>query len=187
MPGGERGRSASRISINRAPVLTLWAAVVAERLGYAPAEALTLGRAVAGLNAQSKGRRLGIFKPPAAGAERPRRTRAIGAGLEVELLGRSVPAVRTPAGLRAVGKSGTPESHESVERYLAGGFGPALEAARSAMRALARSRHPQELAQVAFSLYESFRPEVPRGQAGWGAKGMLDLERIRSLTRRAAR
>src|SRR6187399_1344901 len=51
------------IAINRAPVLTLWAAVVAERLGFDADEAATLGRAVAGLNAQSKGRRLGIFKP----------------------------------------------------------------------------------------------------------------------------
>ena len=51
------------VQINRAPVLTLWATVVAERLGYSRDEALTLGKAVAGLNAQSKGRRLGIFKP----------------------------------------------------------------------------------------------------------------------------
>lgn len=33
---------AKRIKINRAPVLTLWAAVVAERLGYEHATALTL-------------------------------------------------------------------------------------------------------------------------------------------------
>jgi hypothetical protein len=46
-----------KIKINRAPVLTLWAAVVAERMGYNKGEALTLAKAVAGLNAQSKGRR----------------------------------------------------------------------------------------------------------------------------------
>ncbi len=51
------------VTINRAPVLTLWAAVVAERLGFDPDEALTLGKAVAGLTAQSKGQRLGIFTP----------------------------------------------------------------------------------------------------------------------------
>ena len=51
------------ILINRASVLTLWAAVVAECLGFNHDEALSLGRALAGLNAQSKGRRLGIFKP----------------------------------------------------------------------------------------------------------------------------
>ncbi len=52
-----------KIQINRAPVLTLWVAVVAERLGFNDDEALSLGKALAGLNAQSKGRRLGIFKP----------------------------------------------------------------------------------------------------------------------------
>ena len=51
-----------RVKINRAPVLTLWATVVAERLGYDHETALTLGKAVAGLNAQAKGRRLGIFR-----------------------------------------------------------------------------------------------------------------------------
>ena len=34
-----------RVQITRAPVLTLWAAVAAERLGYDRAAALTLGRA----------------------------------------------------------------------------------------------------------------------------------------------
>src|SRR5271157_1263915 len=32
------------VTVNRAPVLTLWAAVVAERLGFTWDEALTLGR-----------------------------------------------------------------------------------------------------------------------------------------------
>jgi hypothetical protein len=60
------------ISINRAPVLTLWATVVAERLGFDHDEALTLGKAVAGLNAQAKGRRLGIFKPQEEHAQKAR-------------------------------------------------------------------------------------------------------------------
>ena len=51
-----------KIKINRAPVLTLWAAVVAKRLGYDEDTALTLGKAVAGLNAQSKGKKLGIYE-----------------------------------------------------------------------------------------------------------------------------
>ena len=37
-----------KIKINRAPVLTLWAAIVAERLGYDQKESLTFGKAVAG-------------------------------------------------------------------------------------------------------------------------------------------
>ncbi len=51
------------IEINRAPVLTLWAAVVAHRLGFEWEEALTLGRAVAGLNAYTKGKALVLFEP----------------------------------------------------------------------------------------------------------------------------
>ena len=48
------------IRVNRAPVLTLWATMVAERLGYPPETALTLGRFVAGSSARAKARRLGI-------------------------------------------------------------------------------------------------------------------------------
>ena len=61
-------------------MLALWAAVVAERLGFARDEALTLGKAVAGLNAQSKGRALGIFTPAGKVPEIDRgcRTAALG-------------------------------------------------------------------------------------------------------------
>ena len=60
------------LSINRAPVPTLWAAVVARRLGFTEDEALTLGKALAGLNAQAKGRKLGIFKPHEEKAKKAR-------------------------------------------------------------------------------------------------------------------
>ena len=53
----------STITINHAPVLTLWASVVVERLGFDRDEALSLGKGVAGLTAHSKGQRLGIYKP----------------------------------------------------------------------------------------------------------------------------
>ena len=51
------------ISSNRAPVLTLWTAIVAQPMGFNKDEAQSLGKALAGLNAQAQGRRLGIFKP----------------------------------------------------------------------------------------------------------------------------
>jgi hypothetical protein len=89
------------VTINRAPVLSLWAAVVAERLGFDRDEALTLGKSVAGLTAQSKGQRLGIFTPS-----------------------------------------------------------------------------PEALAAEGFRLYEAFRPGVPSGESGWGAKGTLSLAKI---------
>ena len=46
------------------------------------------------------------------------------------------------------------------------------------MEALAASLPPAELNRVGFMLYEHFRPEVPEGVKGWGAKGELRLERI---------
>jgi len=48
------------IRVNRAPVLTLWAAVVAERLGHPPDTAFSLASQVAGTAARAKARRLGI-------------------------------------------------------------------------------------------------------------------------------
>lgn len=59
--------STPTLRINRAPVLALWAVIVAERLGFTHDEALTLGRAVAGLNAYAKGVRLGLFTPAPEG------------------------------------------------------------------------------------------------------------------------
>jgi hypothetical protein len=170
---------AGAIQINRAPVLTLWATVVAERLGFERDEALTLGRALAGLTAHTKGVRLGIFEPASADEVREQRNQLEeGEQLEVRLLGRMIPVVRTPEGLRAAekGKAGSPTS---VERYLQGKFGDALGEVRDAIEALAASLPPAELARRAFSLYERFRPEVPSDERGWGAKATLDVERIR--------
>lgn len=172
-------------AINRAPVLTLWAAVVAERLGYDGDAALTLGRAVAGLNAQTKARRLGIARPGDAetAEKRARARRAAGAGV-VELLGRHVPVVKTHDGLRATA-DGKPDHPESVERYLQSKFGAHLAAARAAMTTLARSVPKDELNERAFGLYEAFRPDTPAGKKGWGVKGVLDLARLARLARGA--
>src|SRR5215472_4211166 len=87
------------LTINRAPVLTLWACVVAERLGFDEDEALSLAKAVAGLNAQAKGRRLGIFKPDEEKAKKARE-RGPGERFFIELLGRPVPATNTAGGIR---------------------------------------------------------------------------------------
>ncbi|MGH8104194.1 MAG: hypothetical protein ACREJQ_06715 [bacterium] len=168
-----------KIEINRAPVLTLWAAVVAERLGFDHDEALSLGKAVAGLTAQSKGRHLGIFTPTPASIKAARKEKQK-EEFWVELCGRGIPAVHTPDGVRAVNQN-RPIEPEPVERYLKSKFGDDHDDARAAMTALARAFEPEELGNIAFNLYEGFRPKIPGGTAGWGAKGVLDLDRIRSL------
>jgi hypothetical protein len=173
------------VSINRAPVLTLWASAVAERVGFDEDTSLTLGRAVAALNAQSKGRRLGIFQPKEKDAKKSPRA-APDEASPVEVCGRTVLARDTLQGLRAVlgGKVIRPDS---VRKYLERAFGADLRAVASALRKLAGSYEPDEFERRAYALYEQFRPVVPAGVSGWGAKGELDLGVVRRLARRRVR
>src|SRR3954449_7601951 len=169
-----------KIRINRAPVLTLWAAVVAERLGFDRDTALTLGQAVAGLSAYAKGVSLGIVEPrPELGREQGERL-SEGERLHVDLLGRAVPVVRMPDGLRAVNK-GKPGNPTQIEKYLAGKFGDRPAYARAAMAEPGAACEPADLYRRGFRLYEQFRPSVPAGESGWGAKGELDLAKVRAL------
>jgi hypothetical protein len=173
--------SEDKVVINRAPVLTLWAAVVAEQLGYEHDTALTLGKCVAGLNAQSKGRMLGIYGPP-KGPERGQPAKKVGLGEDfwIEICERGVPVQETEDGIRAVVKD-EPIDPAKVEKYLVSKFGDDLAGVREAMQALAGALAPDELASRSYRLYETFRPSIPPGRQGWGAKGELDLELIRSL------
>jgi hypothetical protein len=170
------------ISINRAPVLTLWAAVVAERLGFDEDESLSLGKALAGLTAQTKGRRLGIYKPDEEGAKEAREKER-GDEFWIELCGRPLPAKNTEEGIRAVKGTQVIESG-GVRRYLAGKFGDDLSQVRSTMQRLAGSYAPKELAEAAFQLYERFRAAIPEGVKGWGAQGELDLGVIDGLMKK---
>ncbi len=167
------------VLINRAPVLALWATVVAERLGFSRGEALSLGKAVTGLNAQSKGQRLGIYTKSEVRRGK-REGRKLGPRDVVELMGREIPVVRTEEGIRAVNKE-KPVVPESCQAYLESKFGEHLAAVRAAMEELARSLKPDALEVRAFPLYAQFRPEIPEGVKGWGAKGKLDCAHIRSL------
>lgn len=99
-----------QVEINRAPVLCLWATVVARRLGYTKDEALSLAKGVTGLTAQSKGQRLGLFSKPTE-ARKARGDEEF----YVELLGRHVPTMNTEAGLRSLNK-GKEVSAESVNK-----------------------------------------------------------------------
>jgi hypothetical protein len=171
------------LTINRAPVITLWASIVAERMGYDHKTALTLGKAVASLNAQSKGKRLGIFEK--VGKKPLRDERKAGKATEevrVALLGRLIPTVRTREGVRAA-IHGEAIDPQVVIRYLNQRFGERLGDAQEAMRQLAKGYKKEELATDAYVLYEKFRPTIPEGKKGWGAKGELDLSLIHSLAK----
>jgi len=170
------------ISVNRAPVLTLWAAVVAARKGYDWKAALSFGKALAGLTAQTKGRRLGIYETPEhVEGEKPRKA-GLGEDFWVEICGRPIPVKKTSEGVRAV-VGAEPIQPMQVETYLKRKFGERLGDVRQAMEKVAASYTAEELTEHAFSLYESFRPKIAAGARGWGQKGQLDLDLIRSLAK----
>ena len=124
---------------------------------------------------------MGIFEKPTeekAEAKKARAAKLIG----VPLLGREVPAMQTPQGLRAINQ-GKAIDPGSVERYLAQKFGADLADVQAALQALAGAYTPKQLAAQAYPLYEKFRPKVPEGEKGWGAKGELNLEAIRHLAK----
>jgi hypothetical protein len=72
----------------------------------------------------------------------------------------------------------------TVRRYLARAFGRDLAAVQAALEALAQAYPPDHLAARAYALYEQFRPAVPEGTKGWGAKGDLRLDAIRALAKK---
>lgn len=173
----------TKVTINRAPVLTLWAAFVAQRLGHSWEESLTLGRAVAGLNAQSKGRRIGIYEEKTPEQKEKEKKEAKAAKVPtLELMGRAVPVKKTAHGVRAT-TDGHAIEPDAVQTYLEQKFGDQFDASRAALEALAKSYTPRELESRAYDLYEKFRPTIPEGKKGWGAKGELDLDYVRSLAK----
>lgn len=176
------------VKVNRSPVMILWAAVVAKiGLGYDWQSSLSLASAVASLNARSKGIAIGtrsaesnLYDPETD----PLSVRGIG------LLGREAPARRvetdaasSPAPVRGVSEDGVSITPVSVYRYLQNAFQDHFDAAYSAFCILAESIPPEELARKdqgrrAYVLYESFRPDVAGGAAGWGAKGDFELSSV---------
>src|SRR5688572_5658950 len=118
MPEGD-----DKIRINRAPVLTLWAAVMAERPGGLRSRHRLDARA--GCGGPQRPRQACLARhhrapKPDLVPERGERLEE-GEQLHVDLLGRAVPMVRTPDGLRAVNK-GKPGNPAQVDKYLAGKF-----------------------------------------------------------------
>jgi hypothetical protein len=170
------------LRVNRAPVLTLWAAVVAERLGHPFDTALTLGAAVAGTAARAKARRLGLAEDHPEEDRQSKRGDAGGEVRAVRLLGREIAVARSDDGMLLAAHGERPQSPVSVRNYLARAFGDRLGGVHAAMEKLASSLPPEELNRVGFRLYERFRPEVPDGVEGWGAKAVLDIARIRKAT-----
>ncbi|BGP22100.1 hypothetical protein Rt10032_c18g5944 [Rhodotorula toruloides] len=159
--------------VNRAPVMTAWACVVAERLGFRRQEALSIAHVFTDLNATSKGVSLGLMGPEALKVE-------VGPSQPfVDILGRKVPVLSTQTGeWRAISKGHVADPGKAFA-YMRGAFRQQLGAVVGAMRLLAASFSPRELNEKGYHLYLDFRPESD----GWGKKADLRMSSILDLRR----
>ena len=172
----------SAIVVNRAPVLTLWATVVAERLGHPADTALTLGRAVAGAAARVKARNIGREERPIDRDAETVRLRPDPVTAPAVLLGKEIRLLPNADGELRAADGEQPADPAAVMRYITKAFGARLEEVRGAMRQLAGRYDPAELNRIGFRLYETFRPDVPPGAEGWAAKAVLEVDKILTAT-----
>src|SRR3954452_12032457 len=108
------------IQVNRAPVLTLWATVVAEALGHPPETALTPGRYVAGSSARIKAKSIGMMDEAMEASERLAQAEALKPDLTVVLLlGREIPVPLAQDGAHRANEKGKPMASHGVRSYIA--------------------------------------------------------------------
>jgi len=171
----ESSESKDDILINRAPVLELWAATVTSFL-YPQVSwktSLSAGSAISTLCAISKGRAIGTIDKPDSSTEGKKRQRPKSDELEeLDVMGFNLKMKNEEA---LVG--GNPK--KANEQVLIRKFGEdaykrTKESFQDALRSW--SGQEEELNSQAFHCYEVFRPTVPKGQKGWGRKGILNLQ-----------
>ncbi|KAK0206458.1 hypothetical protein DFS33DRAFT_1255799 [Desarmillaria ectypa] len=175
--------------INRAPLMTAWAMIVAERLGFQREEALSIASVYTEMNALSKGVSLGIYKD---GKQKGLDAIKGGSQPYVELMGRRrVPISQTfPSPLyqsqsnqwRALLNS-KPAQPSPPFSYISRSFRQTTPHIIGALRLLAESFAPKELNKKGWALYAEFRPSVN----GWGERSEVKCETILNLRNTALR
>ena len=167
-----------KILINRSPILTLWAAVVAKKIFcISLEEALTFGSAYAAECAKAKGTSLGIFSDKPAVAE-------ASSGKDSEqnetqsfpLMHQTVQANQTPNGLRAIG-NGKEQDPNSVWKSLTKKLGVDLPFVFRQMEEAAENAG-DDLDATAYNYYMHIRPDIPHGTKGWGAHGYMETSKL---------
>jgi len=171
--------------VNRAPIMTAWAMVVAERMGFQREEALSIASVYTDMNAISKGVSLGIYEP-----DKGNNMEASPSGAQpyVDLMGRRIPLYRTNITIdstqwRALSAS-APVPPSSAYKYITSSLRQTTPFVIGALRLLAQSYGPDELNRKGFGLYADFRPDVESGQKGWGKKGQVKCQTILDLIKK---
>ncbi|KAG2042350.1 hypothetical protein BDR03DRAFT_945113 [Suillus americanus] len=162
--------------VNRAPLMTAWATVVAERLGFEREEALSIASVYTEMNAISKGVSLGLFEK-----SRQKEIEPVKDSTQpyVDLLGRR-PLYRTQNEIWRALDNTSPALPSTAFSYISRAFRQTTPYVMGALRLLAESFPPPELNNKGFGLYAEFRPDVD----GWGKRGEVRCEQILSLRKK---
>ena len=180
-PDVEGTKHEDPIIINRAPVLQLWGAAVAQFVhpDLSWLACLSIGNSISTICAISRGRSIGVFEPkdePDESKHKPKKL--AGNILELAVMGFPMQVKGN-----AIISKGTPKL--ANENSIKGKFGSdeKYEATRAAFQEALNSwkGSEQELENKAFHMYERFRPNVSGGQQGWGRKGRLDLNVVHKI------
>ena len=168
------------IVINRAPVLHLWGACVTHFL-YPTLEwstCLSAGSAISTICAVAKGRAIGAIDEPEDTEERrKKKEQQKDDAAELDVL--EVMQFKLNQKDGKILFSGKPQS--SNDDGLRKKYGERYDDVQKTFdEALATWKgSEEELSKAAFGMYEDFRPNVSKGQKGWGRKGALDLGIVR--------
>lgn len=171
------------IVINRAPVLELWGACVAHLVhpDLSWELCLSIGSSVSTITAIAKGRSIGTIAQPDDNVDQNSKKKKDGEDLPtVSVMG--FPMSLKGNAVLVKGKPKTTREANLQRKFGEGGYEKVKEAMTEALGSWKGSE--EELDNKAFHFYEKFRPEVAKGQRGWGRKGELQLSKIREVSRK---
>lgn len=174
------------IIINRAPVLELWGACVAHFLhpDFSWDLCLSIGSSISSITAISKGRSIGTIPPPDESKDDASKDQSKKKGGDLPM----VKVMGFPMTLKndSVIVKGKPKTTREVSLVRKYGSDESYGKAKDAMIEALQDWKGKEddLDAKAFHMYERFRPDVAKGQKGWGRKGELHLSKVRDTIRK---
>ncbi|KAF3766901.1 hypothetical protein M406DRAFT_69079 [Cryphonectria parasitica EP155] len=171
------------ITINRAPVLELWGACVAHLThpDLSWALCLSIGSSISTITAIAKGRSIGTIAAPADEGNHPeekgkkRKDRAAEDLPTIHVMG--FPMATTGDSVMVKGKPRTTREVTLQRKFGTDGYERVKGVMMEALEEWKGSEG--ELDGQAFKMYEKFRPDVSKGQKGWGRKGELHLSKVK--------
>ncbi|KAF4602044.1 hypothetical protein EYR40_005245 [Pleurotus pulmonarius] len=165
------------VVVNRAPVMSAWATVVAERMGFNREEALSIASVYTEMNAISKGVALGIFDKSRANDASASRN---GSQPYVDFIGRRSLYETQNGQWRAI-LNGSPASPGTAFGYISRSFKHLTPFVLGSLQLLAQSYSQKEINEKAWGLYAEFRPTVD----GWGQRSVMKCADILALRKPA--